>query len=145
MPVSINSLWMSLSRQGVLLMKYCPSPERNTLRVTVTSSYSVFRTPSHPPRVMLTSPMPSGLRVSVPLKMQSSILPPRRALALCSPSTQRTASEILLFPHPFGPTMQVRPRSISIFVLSAKLLKPTISRDLRCIRLFPSLKLFQSS
>ena len=40
----------------------------------------------------------------VPLKMTSCILVPRSVFADCSPSTQRTASATLLFPHPLGPT-----------------------------------------
>ena len=44
-----------------------------------------------------------------PLKMTSAISPPRRLLALCSPSTQRTASTTLLLPEPLGPTMPVMP------------------------------------
>jgi hypothetical protein len=41
MPVSMNRRWMSFRRQGALLMKYWPSPVRNTRRVMVTSWYSV--------------------------------------------------------------------------------------------------------
>ena len=48
-----------------------------------------------------------GLRFSVPPKMTSSILAPRRPLALCSPMTQRMASEMLDLPEPLGPTMAV--------------------------------------
>jgi hypothetical protein len=73
----------------------------------------------------LTSAKPSGKRVLVPLKMTSSILPPRRDLALCSPSTQAMASDILLFPHPFGPTIAATPiPSKTTSVLSANDLKP---------------------
>ena len=50
-----------------------------------------------------TSAMLNGLRESVPLKMTSAISPPRRALADCSPSTQRMASDTLDLPQPFGP------------------------------------------
>ena len=56
-----------------------------------------------------TSAMPSGLRPSVPLKITSAISPPRKALADCSPSTQRMASETFDLPHPLGPTMAVTP------------------------------------
>ena len=59
--------------------------------------------------------------------MTSAISPPRRLLALCSPSTQRTASTMLLLPLPFGPTTAVIPVEKSNCVLSAKLLKPTNS------------------
>jgi hypothetical protein len=75
--------------------------------------------------------MPSGLRFSVPLKMTSAISPPRRALAEVSPSTQRIASTTLDLPQPFGPTMPVTPSANSKTVLSAKDLKPWISRVLR--------------
>lgn len=56
-----------------------------------------------------TSASPSCLRPSVPLKITSAISPPRSALADCSPSTQRIASAMLDFPHPFGPTIAVMP------------------------------------
>ena len=54
-------------------------------------------------------PCPSGLRPSVPLKITSAISPPRKALADCSPSTQRIASDTFDLPHPLGPTMAVTP------------------------------------
>src|SRR5437660_11685637 len=60
--------------------------------------------------------------------MTSAISPPRRLLADCSPSTQRTASTMLDLPLPLGPTMAVTPGGNSKTVLSAKLLKPTNSR-----------------
>src|SRR5580692_4148912 len=75
-----------------------------------------------------TSAMPSGLRPSVPLKITSSISPPRRALADCSPSTQRIASETLDLPHPLGPTMAVTPGWKFSDVLSANDLKPNTVR-----------------
>ena len=56
-----------------------------------------------------TSAMLNGLRESVPLKMTSAISSPRKALADCSPRTQRMASETLDLPQPFGPTMAVTP------------------------------------
>ena len=46
-----------------------------------------------------------------------------------SPNTQRTASLILLFPLPFGPTTAVTPWWKSSFVLSGNDLKPCISKD----------------
>jgi hypothetical protein len=55
------------------------------------------------------SAIPSGLLCSEPPKMTSSMRPPRRLLALCSPSTQVIASEMLLLPQPLGPTMAVMP------------------------------------
>lgn len=49
---------------------------------------------------------------------------PLSDLTDCSPNTQRTASTILLFPEPFGPTIAVIPDFISKSILSAKDLKP---------------------
>ena len=59
--------------------------------------------------INVTSAMPIGARDRVPLKITSSIRSPRICLALCSPKTHRMASEILLFPHPLGPTIEVIP------------------------------------
>src|SRR5262245_8587471 len=78
-----------------------------------------------------TSASPRGLRPSVPLKMTSAISPPRRALADCSPSTQRMASETLDLPQPFGPTMAVTPGWKLSEVLSANDLKPSTVRFFR--------------
>ena len=127
----MNRRWMSFRRHGVLLMKYWPSPERNTRRVTVTSLYSVPSTASQSVSVRLTSAIASGLAWSVPLKITSVMAPPRSAFGLCSPSTQRIASDTLLLPQPFGPTIAIIPGSNTSFVRSAKLLNPTISSALR--------------
>src|SRR5216110_3488942 len=78
-----------------------------------------------------TSAIPSGLRPSVPLKITSAISPPRSALADCSPSTQRIASEVLDLPHPLGPTIAVTPGWKFREVLSAKDLNPKTVRFLR--------------
>src|SRR6185503_4275385 len=125
---------MSLRRQGTLLTKYSLPPSRKIRRVTVTSLYATS-TPaalrcssSTPPMVRDTSAIPKGLRPSVPLKMTSAISPPRRALADCSPSTQRIASETLDLPHPLGPTMAATPGWKLSDVLSANDLKPNIVR-----------------
>ena len=78
--------------------------------------------------VMMTSAMPRGGRLVVPLKMQSAMRSARRVLWLCSPSTQLMASTTLDFPQPFGPTMQVLPIPLNVTtVRSQKDLKPTIS------------------
>ena len=69
----------------------------------------------------------SGLRFFEPLKIIFSIFAERNRELFCSPSTQRMASTILVFPHPFGPTIAVRPLSNLILVLCAKLLKPKSS------------------
>src|SRR5690242_14215530 len=67
--------------------------------------------------------------------MTSSILPPRSALAPCSPSTQAMASTTLLLPDPLGPTTAVTPGSKRSVVAEAKDLKPRSVRDLRCTSL----------
>src|SRR5690349_21270061 len=74
--------------------------------------------------VKATSARPNGARPAVPAKMTSSILPPRRLLAPCSPITQARASTTLDLPEPLGPTMQVTPGSSRIVVAEAKDLKP---------------------
>src|SRR5690349_7611495 len=74
--------------------------------------------------VSATSARPSGGRPDVPAKMTSSILPPRRDLAPCSPITQASASTTLDLPEPLGPTMQVMPGSSCRVVDDAKDLNP---------------------
>src|ERR1035438_7766091 len=74
--------------------------------------------------VKQTSARPSGARREVPAKMTSSILPPRRLLAPCSPMTQARASATLDLPEPFGPTTQVIPGSSRSEVTDANDLKP---------------------
>src|SRR4051794_29187087 len=64
--------------------------------------------------------------------MTSSILPPRRLLAPCSPRTQAIASTTLDLPEPFGPTTQVIPGSNVRVVEDAKDLKPLNVRLFRC-------------
>ena len=71
-----------------------------------------------------TSAKPSCLRLTVPPKITSSILPPRRALVDCSPITQRMASEIFDFPLPLGPTMAVMSSPKVSTVFSGKDLNP---------------------
>src|SRR5450631_3984751 len=80
--------------------------------------------------VSVTSARPRGGREVVPAKTTSSILPPRRDLAPCSPMTQHRASTMLDLPEPFGPTTQVMPVSRRREVAEAKDLKP------RRVRLF---------
>src|SRR3954462_5061801 len=90
------------------------------------------RAPSELSMVSVTSARPSGARPDVPAKMTSSIFPPRRALAPCSPSTQLIASTTLDLPDPFGPTTHVMPGSRRSVVAEAKDLKPFSVRLLRC-------------
>ena len=132
MPESINNSVMSFNRHGFLLMKQSLSPLRLYLLVMLTSLNSSGRNPSSLFRMRVTSAMLTGLRVCDPANTISSIFLPRRFFADCSPNTQRTASERLLLPLPFGPTTAVTPSSNSITVLSANDLKPDISILSRC-------------
>src|SRR4051812_45489252 len=93
-----------------------------------TSAELVFSTLRGLSKTIDTSARPRLLRAVEPLKITSAISPPRRLLADCSPSTQRTASTMFDLPLPFGPTTAVTPGGNSKTVLSAKLLKPTNSR-----------------
>src|SRR5687768_17604423 len=113
-------------------MAYSDAPSRNISRVTLTSAYSIGSAPSVLSIVSVTSARPRGGRPGVPAKMTSSILPPRSALAPCSPSTQAMASTTLLLPEPLGPTTQVIPGSKRRVVGDAKDLKPFSVRLLRC-------------
>ena len=90
----------------------------------VTSVKSIGKTPSVLSMVTETSARPSGARPLVPAKITSSILPPRKDLAPCSPITQERASTTFDLPEPLGPTTQVIPGSKSRLVEEAKDLKP---------------------
>ncbi len=131
MPESDSSSWMSSNRQELPLISYSLSPERNIRRVMETSVYSIGSAPSVLSMVRVTSARPSGARPAVPAKMTSSILPPRSALAPCSPRTQAMASTTLDLPEPFGPTTQVIPGSSFNVVAEAKDLNPFTVRLLR--------------
>ncbi len=85
--------------------------------------------------VRVTSARPSAGRPAVPAKITSSILPPRSALAPCSPNTQAMASTTLDLPEPLGPTTQVIPGSKRSVVDEAKDLKPFSVRLFRCTTL----------
>ena len=78
--------------------------------------------------VRLTSARPLALRVLDPLKTRLSRFSLLNWLIFCSPITQRILSTILLLPQPLGPITPVIPSSKFRIVLSAKLLKPFISR-----------------
>src|SRR6516225_9716769 len=80
--------------------------------------------------VRVTSARPRAGLEAVPAKTTSSILPPRRLLAPCSPITQANASTMFDLPDPFGPTTQVMPGSNRSEVAEAKDLNP------RRVRLF---------
>jgi len=126
-PVSMKSSWISLSLQLVLFIKYSLSPERYILRIILISVKSTGICLSLLSIHRDTSAKPRAFLLSLPAKMTSSILLPLKALTLCSPNTHLIASDILLLPLPFGPTIafMVFPKLSSIF--SAKDLKPCIS------------------
>src|SRR5690606_38752664 len=67
-------------------------------------------------------------RLPEPEKITSSMPDARIALYELSPITQRMASTRLDLPQPLGPTMPVRPGSITSVVSSQKDLKPTSLR-----------------
>ena len=105
-------------------MKYWLSPPRKARRVTVTSVNSLGSHPSSLLKVTVTSAIPVGALPVPPAKMTSSVFFERSALELVSPSTQRTASEMLDLPEPLGPTTAVIPGSKANTVRMAKLLNP---------------------
>ena len=108
-PVSISRSLTSFRRVTLPLSRYWLSPPRKTRRPMVIRPSSAPGKERSVRRVSMHSAIPSGLRLSEPLKMTSSMVPPRSVLALCSPSTQVIASERLLLPQPLGPTMAVMP------------------------------------
>src|SRR5258706_7889027 len=63
-------------------------------------------------------------RPALPAKITSSISEPRTDVGRVSPITQRSASNRLDFPHPFGPTIAVSPGSMRSSVGSMNDLKP---------------------
>ena len=101
-------------------------------RVIDTSVYAMGSAPSVLSMVSVTSARPRAGRPAVPAKMTSSILPPRRLLAPCSPRTQAMASTTLDLPDPLGPTTAVIPGSSRSVVADAKDLKPLSVRLERC-------------
>ena len=130
-PVSAKRASTSFRRQFFLLIKYSLSPLRYTRRHKLTWSKSKGSSWSELSNSRVTSAMPMARRTELPAKITSSILVPRRYLMLCSPMTQRMASEILLLPLPLGPTMAVIPGSKSRLTRSAKDLNPWASNDFK--------------
>src|SRR4051812_20406788 len=118
---------MSFRRQGWLLIRYSVSPLRKARRVIMIWVYSEGSTPESLLMSKETSAMFRGGLSAVPLKMTSSILLERKALARCSPSTQRMASMMLDLPQPLGPTTEVMPSPGKLTsTLLAKDLNPKI-------------------
>src|SRR5580692_2325448 len=124
---------MSSRRQGAPLMAYSLSPERNSVRVMVTSDRSMGSLPDALSMVSETSARPSWGRDDVPAKMTSSILAERNERGPWAPSTQVTASTTLDLPLPFGPTTPVIPGSTCSTVGSAKDLNPFMLSDFKNI------------
>src|SRR6202050_4096966 len=124
---------MSSRRHGAPLMAYSLSPERNSVRVIVTSDRSTDSLPDALSMVSETSARPSWGRDEVPAKRTSSILAERSERGPWAPSTQVTASTTLDLPLPLGPTTTVIPGSNSSTVGSAKDLKPFMLSDFRDI------------
>src|SRR6201993_5550732 len=120
-----------MRRQLVPLISYSLAPSRNIRRVIDTSEYSIGSALSELSMVTVTSARPSGARDEVPAKMTSSIFPPRRVFAPCSPITHARASTTLDLPEPLGPTTAVMPGSKRRVVGDAKDLKPFNVRLLR--------------
>ncbi len=114
-------------------MAYSLSPERHSVRVTVTSLNSMGSRPALLSMVRPTSARPSAVRLSVPAKMTSSIFCDRTAEGAWAPSTQPMASTTLDLPDPLGPTTTVTPGCISSSVDSANDLKPLSVSALRNI------------
>src|ERR1700689_5188288 len=102
------------------------------------STFATASESSGSTRVRVTSEMPMGGRLAVPLKMQSDMRSARSILWLCSPSTHEIASTTLDLPHPFGPTMHVIPLPLNVIgVFSQNDLKPR-SSTLRSFSTRPS-------
>ena len=120
---------MSRRRTLFLFIRYSLVPSLKSLLVTTTSSYGISSI-LQSEKVIETSAKLTGLILSVPLKIISSIFAPLRLLTLDSPKTHLIASEILLLPEPLGPTIAVTPGGNFIIVLFKKLLKPLICNSL---------------
>ena len=90
-------------------MKYPDSPVLYIFLFIVTSWNSIFKTLSLLSNVISTSANDNGFLACVPANMMSSDLLPLKDLILCSPRHHLIASDILLFPEPFGPIAAVIP------------------------------------
>ena len=122
---------MSRSRQGAPLIEYSLSPDRNSVRVMVTSARSVPSWPELLSMVRATSARPRAGRLAVPMKMTSSIFAERTVLGPWAPNTHATASTTFDLPLPLGPTTTVMPGSNSSTAGSAKDLNPLRVSDFR--------------
>ena len=73
----------------------------------------------------------TGFLCADPLKITSCMDSPRKAEALDSPSTQRTASMMLDLPQPLGPTMPTSCPGTATVVASTNDLNPASFMDVR--------------
>src|SRR5690625_7581866 len=105
----MKSSMISLSRQGVLLIRYSLSPDRYNLRVLVSSLYSTGKMPLSFTNVRETSAIPRAFLLAVPLKITLLIELERSRGGRRSPNTHRSPSPIFDVPHPLGPTIAVLP------------------------------------
>jgi hypothetical protein len=112
-------------------MRYSLSPERNSVRVMVTSLKSMGNSCAELSMVSATSARPSADRLVVPAKMTSSIFWDRTDEGAWAPSTHEMASTTLDLPEPLGPTTTVTPGSNRSVAVSANDLKPLMVSDLR--------------
>src|SRR5680860_1682231 len=133
-PVSLSNSVTSSRRQAAPLMRYSEPPERSADRLIVTSARSSGRSPELLSSVSEISARPSRDFDSEPAKITSSIDPDLSVEGAWAPSTQESASEMLDFPDPLGPTMTFTPRSNSMTVGAANDLNPASLRRLTYIR-----------
>ena len=113
---------------------YSDAPVRNSRRPITTSSNSVGSQSASLSKVSRTSAIAVRRRDSEPPKITSSARRIRSSRGACSPIAQRMASDRLLLPAPFGPTMAVTPGRNSSVVRRGKVLNPCRSIRRRYIR-----------
>src|SRR5688572_911034 len=94
------------------------------MEISLKAAYSPNKVPSLLSNTNSIEACPTGLRPAEPLKITSVIDSPRKFLADDSPITQRTASIMLDFPQPLGPTTAPRLLGKLTVVGSTNDLKP---------------------
>src|SRR3989344_4950556 len=122
---------MSLSLVGEPLIEYSFKPSLCTARSIVTSGKSISKTFLSLLKTTFTEArLALGSEVA-PFQIKSSPRLPRRLFIDCSPSTNLKASATLLFPEPFGPTIEEIGVLNSKEFFLAKDLNPDNSIDFR--------------